>query len=88
MTTPIDQLPYVVQRLYALVGELEATFPGRPFELDAHLVGSFGEVLASHSMTFDLLPCSIACHDARTSDGRLVQVKATQGTSVALRAAP
>ena len=88
MTTAIDQLPAVVQRLYALVTELEAAFPGRPFTLDGHLVGSLGEVLASHYYGLDLLPCSTACHDARSADGRLVQVKATQGKSVALRAEP
>jgi hypothetical protein len=35
-----------------------------------------------------LLPCSSECHDAKAADGRLVQVKATQGKSVALRAEP
>jgi hypothetical protein len=47
-----------------------------------------GEVLASHYYDLELLPCSTICHDARTKDGILVQVKATQGTSVALRAQP
>jgi hypothetical protein len=84
----IDRIPGVVQRLYALVSELEAAFPGRPFTPDGHLVGSLGEVLASHYYDLELLPCSTECHDARTHDGRLVQVKATQGKSVALRAQP
>jgi len=88
MTTAIDQLPAVVQRLYALVSELEATFPGRPFTPDGHLVGSLGEVLASHYYDLELLPCSTECHDAKSRDGRLVQVKATQGRTVALRAQP
>ncbi|MEO8381115.1 MAG: hypothetical protein ABI779_15740 [Acidobacteriota bacterium] len=88
MTTRIDTVPGIMERLYALVAELEAAFPGRPFTPDGHLVGSLGEVLASHYYDLDLLPCSTACHDAQTRDGRLVQVKATQGTSVALRAEP
>ena len=88
MTTPIAQLPTIVQRLYALVAKLEAAFPGRPFTPDGHLVGSLGEVLASHYYDLTLLPCSTACHDAHTRDGRLVQVKATQGRTVALRAQP
>ena len=87
-TRAIDQLPAIVERLYALVAELEAAFPGRPFTPDGHLVGSLGEVLASHYYDLDLLPCSTECHDAQARDGRLVQVKATQGTSVALRAQP
>lgn len=85
---PIDQIPGVVKRLYDLVNELEAAFPGRPFTPDGHLVGSLGEVLASHYYDLTLLPCSTECHDAQTRDGRLVQVKATQGKGVALRAQP
>ncbi|MGK2886595.1 MAG: DUF6998 domain-containing protein [Rhodococcus sp. (in: high G+C Gram-positive bacteria)] len=87
-STPIDSIPGVVKRLYELVSELETAFPGRPFTPDGHLVGSLGEVLASHYYDLDLLPCSTECHDARTHDGRLVQIKATQGTSVGLRAEP
>lgn len=85
---PIDTIPGVVKRLYDLVQELEAAFPGRPFTPDGHLVGSLGEVLASHYYDLELLPCSTICHDAQTRDGRLVQVKTTQGTGVALRAQP
>jgi len=88
MSEAIDTIPGVVQRLYALVAELERSFPGRPFTPDGHLVGSLGEVLASHYYHLELLPCSTECHDAQAKDGRLVQVKATQGTSVALRAQP
>lgn len=88
MTNAIDTIPGVIQRLYELVSELEHAFPGRPFTPDGHLVGSLGEVLASHYYDLELLPCSSACHDAKTRDGRLVQVKATQGTGVALRAQP
>lgn len=46
------------------------------------------EETVSHHYGLTLLPCSTACHDATTADGRFVQIKATQGTSVALRAQP
>jgi len=85
---PIDHIPGIVQRLYALVGELEEHFPGRRFTPDGHLVGSLGEVLASCYYDLELLAASTERHDARTRDGRLVQVKATQGRSVALRSEP
>src|SRR5437867_11466330 len=84
----IDTIPGVVARLYDLVAELERSFPGRPFTPDGHLVGSLGEVLVSHYYDLELLPCSSECHDAKAADGRLVQIKATQGKSVALRAEP
>jgi hypothetical protein len=87
-SAPIDTIPGVVQRLYELVSELEAAFPGRPFTPDGHLVGSLGEVLASHEYDLTLLSCSTECHDAQTRTGTLVQIKATQGRTVALRAQP
>lgn len=85
---PIDHVPGIVERLYALVGELEHHFPGRKFTPDGHLVGSLGEVLAAYYYDLELLTASAERHDARARDGRMVQVKATQGQSVALRSEP
>jgi hypothetical protein len=87
-TNPIDHVPGIVQRLYSLVSELEKHFPGRKFTPDGHLVGSLGEVLAAYYYDLDLLAASTERHDARARDGRMVQVKATQGKSVALRSEP
>lgn len=81
-------VPALVRRLYQLVGELEAAFPGRRFTPDGHLVGSVGEVLAAHFYNLQLFRGSSECHDARTSDGRNVQIKATQASRVALRSEP
>lgn len=84
----VESIPSLVRRLYTVVAELEALFPGRKFTLDGHLVGSIGEVLAAHYYGLTLLPSSAPVHDATASDGRMVQVKATQAKSVALRAKP
>ena len=78
-------VPALIERLYSIVAELEAHFPGRPFTPDGHLVGSLGEVLGAAYYGLDLLPCSSECHDATAADGRLVQIKATQGQQVAMR---
>jgi hypothetical protein len=78
-------IPALVARLYAIVSELEAHFPGRPFTPDGHLVGSLGEVLGAAHYELVLLPCSSECHDAKAADGRQVQIKATQGQQVAMR---
>lgn len=86
MAHPTDHVPSLIRRLYVIVDELQTQFPGRPFTPDGHLVGSIGEVLAAHRYELELLPCSTAAHDARTRTGRLVQIKATQRASVALRA--
>lgn len=77
----------LVKQLYAVVDQLEDAFPGRHFTPDGHLVGSIGEVLAAHCFDLELLTASTEGHDAVARDGRLVEIKATQGTrSVALQA--
>ena len=83
--SPVSQL---VKRLYGIVGELEALFPGRKFTPDGHLVGSLGEVVAAQKYGLTLLPASTDVHDAVGPDGRKVQIKATQGRSVALSSRP
>ena len=75
--------------LYRIVRRLETLFPGRKFTPDGHLVGSIGEALAKHMFGLRLLPASAPGHDATTADGRKsVQIKLTQGRSIALRSEP
>ena len=77
----------LTQQLYALVGELESLFPGRKFTPDGHLVGSLGEVIATHDYDLILLGPSSKTHDAMKGIQQ-VQIKATQGRSVALYGEP
>lgn len=88
MKEGIDAVPSLINELYAIVRKLEGHFPGRKFTLDGHLVGSIGEVLAAYYYNLMLLPASTETHDARCPEGRLVQVKATQGKSIGLRSEP
>lgn len=87
MNTKRDKIPELVQRLYAVVAELESLFDGRRFTPDGHLVGSIGEVIAAHDYGLQLLDASTATHDAE-KNGRKIQIKATQGKSIALYSAP
>ncbi len=85
-STEISEL---LATLYKVVDRLELLFPGRKFTPDGHLVGSIGEVLAARLFGLELLPASAPDHDATAEDGRMVQIKFTQGNSrVALRAEP
>jgi hypothetical protein len=84
----IEQIPVLIQQLYAIVDKLESYFPGRHFTPDGHLVGSIGEVLAASHYNLRLLPASVETHDAVTRDGKLIQIKATQGKSIGLRSEP
>jgi hypothetical protein len=84
---PIRQVPRLIRDLYKTVDELNRLFPGRPFTLDGHLVGSIGEVVAAYIYDLDLGPCSSPQTDAMTKDGQSVQIKLTgaKGTSYGMR---
>jgi YD repeat-containing protein len=84
MTFDLRELPKLLTDLYAIVARLEELAPGRKFTPDGHLVGSIGEAVAAFAYQLELLPASVKQHDAKASDGRLVQIKLTQGQSVAL----
>jgi len=75
--------------LYDIVKRLVEMFPERKFTPDGHLVGSIGEALASNMFDLRLLPASAPEHGATTADGKTkVQIKLTQGKSIAIRSEP
>lgn len=90
MTEPVDwaQVTRFLDDLYTASDGLEQMFPGRKFTLDGHLVGSVGEVLAAYIFDLDLNLASTLGHDAKSRDGRNVEIKLTQGRGVAIRHEP
>ena len=80
---PRHRTAELVAELHAITAELESLYPGRRFTPDGHLVGSLGEVTAA-----DLFDISLRTgHDAVTTDGRRVEIKATyQNRGVGIRA--
>jgi hypothetical protein len=90
MTHSMDNQKFkrIVRDLYALVVDLESMFPGRPFTPDGHMVGSLGECLVANAYGVTLMPPSNKGYDAITKDGEKVEIKATQGKSVAFRSCP
>lgn len=83
-----EKLHTQVKALYAIVNELETMFSGRPFTPDGHMVGSLGECLVADAYDLELMPPSNQGYDAVTKEGRKVEIKATQGKSVAFRSSP
>ena len=77
-----------IRELYRITKELEEQFPGRKFTPDGHLVGSIGEVLAAGYYGLALLPNSSETHDAIDTDGRRIQIKATQIKRIAISSEP
>jgi hypothetical protein len=75
-----ERVSALIRELYVIVDELESLFPRR-FTPDGHLVGSIGEAVAAFVYDLELLCPSTECHDAKSRDGRLVQVKLTGGSS-------
>lgn len=88
MQDKYDLMTQKIKELYSIVSELELNFPGRHFTPDGHLVGSIGEVLAAYYYQLELLKASAETHDAIAENGKLVQIKATQGNSIGLSSAP
>ncbi|QLF95047.1 hypothetical protein HW090_10325 [Pseudomonas sp. ABC1] len=82
-----SRFPEIIKQIYSLVSELEAMFEGRHFTPDGHMVGSIGEALAAHHYGLQLLTASTKGHDA-IKDGKRIEIKATQGASVAFRSSP
>ncbi|HLO64295.1 MAG TPA: hypothetical protein VK165_15160 [Azonexus sp.] len=82
-----ERFPQLLRVIYEAVDELEAMFPGRHFTPDGHMVGSLGEALAAHHYGIELSVASAECHDG-SCQGRMVQVKATQGNRIALSSEP
>ena len=80
-----DDVPRLIRELYEIVNQFEAIFEGRHFTPDGHLVGSIGEALASHYYGVKLTKASTAGYDGLCR-GKRVEVKATQGDTVALSA--
>ncbi len=77
-----------VKLIYQAVMELENMFPGRPFTPDGHMVGSLGECLVADAYDLELMPPSNEGYDAKTKDGKRIEIKATQSKSVAFRSCP
>lgn len=84
----IKKIPETIRQLYEIVDELEASFPGRKFTPDGHMVGSIGEVIASYNYGIILSPASTPIHDGVSLNGTKVQIKATQGKTIGIRSCP
>lgn len=70
------------------IAQLRDAFPNRAFTIDGRLVGDIGETIAALEYDLILDEVSAPNHDGHTSDGRLVQVKATFKDSLTFRTCP
>ena len=77
-----------IRELYKIASELEAMYPRRKFTLDGHLPGSIGEVYAAEKYGLSLLKTGAEKHDARSPDGKMIQIKITQTERVSIYSEP
>ena len=70
------------------IKQLEEAFPNRAFTIDGQLVGDIGEVIAALEYDLVLHGTSQPTHDADTTAGRHVQIKATFKESLTFRRIP
>lgn len=83
-----DLVAEKIKMLYRISQELEDLFPGRHYTPDGHMIGSIGEALAACCYDLKLFEASEKTHDGQASDGRLVQIKATQISRIAISSEP
>lgn len=84
----VSDIAEKIRELYRITSELEEMYPGRHFTPDGHMVGSIGEVIAAEQYGLSLFEASHPVHDAKSWDGKQVQIKATQGDRVAISECP
>ena len=75
-------IPKAVAQMLAIVEKLCRKYPKKKFTLDGRLVGDIGEVLVENAYDLTLFEDVHKHHDAMSSDGRLVQIKATMKKSL------
>jgi len=68
--------------MLAIVAQLQKAYPEKKFTLDGRLVGDIGEILVEATYDVKLFEDLQRHHDGTTSDGRLVQIKATMKDSL------
>lgn len=75
-------IPDAVKQLLGIVQRLHRAFPHKAFTLDGRLVGDLGEVLVEQVYDLTLLEGLQKHYDAKTPDGKHVQIKATMKANV------
>ena len=75
-------IPEAIKQLLQITKQLHTEYPKRRFTLDGRLVGDIGEVLAEVEYDIELYDGLQKHHDAKASDGRQVQIKATMKDSL------
>ena len=83
-----QQIDEGLELIFRGIALLHKAFPKRAFTIDGRLVGDIGEMIAEFEYDLTLDEVSAADHDAKTRDGRRVQIKATFKDSLTFKTCP
>ncbi len=70
------------------INKLRAALPIKEFTIDGRLVGDIGEAIVQRDYDVMLYDTLVEGYDGETSDGRLVQIKATFKNSLTFKTIP
>jgi len=74
--------------IFSGIRKLKKALPGKEFTMDGRLVGDIGEAIVQRDYDVELYDVLVEGYDGETSDGRLVQIKATFKESLTFRTVP
>lgn len=77
-----------LENIFEGINKLKAALPIKEFTIDGRLVGDIGEAIVQRDYDVDLYGVLVEGYDGETSDGRLVQIKATFKESLTFKTIP
>lgn len=77
-----------LQKIFEGIGQLRRAVPIKEFTIDGRLVGDIGEAIVQRDYDVSLYEKLVEGYDGVTSDGRLVQIKATFKSSLTFTKTP
>jgi len=83
-----SKIAEALKLIFQGITQLKRAFPKKEFTIDGRLVGDIGEIIAALEYDIQLFDVLRKGHDGQTSDGRLVQVKATYKDSLTYKSVP
>jgi hypothetical protein len=83
-----NKMAEAVGLIFEGIDRLRGAFPNKEFTIDGRLVGDIGEIVAALEYDIELFDALQEGHHGKTTDGRLVQVRATFKDSLTFPSVP
>ena len=77
-----------LRKIFDGISQLKEALPNKEFTIDGRLVGDIGEAIVQRNYDITLYTGLVKDYDGETSDGRMVQIKATFKDSLTFKKIP